>query len=174
MTTIIAGTNRAGSNTLKLAEYYKSEMEKLGYESDIFSLADLPAGIVHPLMYKCDYNPNFLPVQKLITASTKFLFIIPEYNGSYPGVLKVLIDCCKFPESFYGKKAALIGVSSGKYGNIRGIDHFTGICHYVNLHVMPFKIHIPHINKEFKENLPDFNADTEKFLHQHIKQFTEF
>src|SRR5699024_6307007 len=93
----------------------------------------------------------FQPIQDCVSQTKKFLFIVPEYNGSFPGVLKTFIDACSFPVSFYGKKAALVGVSSGKYGNIRGIEHFTGVCHYIHLHVMPLKIHISYILNELDE-----------------------
>jgi chromate reductase len=111
---------------------------------------------------------------ELITQTDKFLFIIPEYNGSFPGVLKVFIDACDFPASFYEKKAALVGVSSGKYGNIRGIDHFTGVCHYLNLHVMPLKLHIANIKTELDADANLFKEDTVKFTDEQIEKFIQF
>lgn len=119
-------------------------------------------------------SEQFQPIQDKVDATAKFLFIIPEYNGSFPGVLKVFIDACRYPNSFYGKKAALVGISSGKYGNIRGVDHFTGICHYINLHVLPLRIHIPAIHKELDENGDLFREDTIKFTNQQIDQFIAF
>jgi len=89
-------------------------------------------------------------------------------------VLKVFIDACSFPESFYEKKAALTGLSSGKYGNIRGIDHFTGICHYLHLNVMPLKIHIGGIKSEFDENNNLFKADTLQFTDEQMEKFIKF
>jgi chromate reductase len=151
MTTIISGTNREGSNTLKLAEYYHRQLTEKGFDSEIFSLCDLPGDLISSDLYG-KRSEAFQSIQERITASSKFIFVIPEYNGSFPGVLKTFIDACTFPESFFGKKAALVGLSSGKYGNIRGIDHFTGICHYINMHVLPLRIHIPNIRKEFDEN----------------------
>jgi len=41
-----------------------------------------------------------------------------------------------------GKKIALAGVATGRGGNLRGLDHLTGIFHYLNVHVMPFKLPI--------------------------------
>src|SRR5690606_41407500 len=105
-------------------------------------------------LFTCVYEAiisEFKKILRIVKASDKFLYIIPEYNGSYPGALKVFIDACEFPASFYHKKAALVGHSSGKYGNIRGIDHFTGVCHYMQMHVMPLKIHIPYIRQELDE-----------------------
>ena len=173
MTTIISGTNREGSNTLKLAKYYHRQLSEKGFDSEIFSLCDLPGDLISSDLYG-KRSEAFQSIQERITASSKFIFVIPEYNGSFPGVLKTFIDACTFPESFFGKKAALVGLSSGKYGNIRGIDHFTGICHYINMHVLPLRIHIPNIRKEFDENWNLFNEDTVKFTNQQIERFIEF
>jgi NAD(P)H-dependent FMN reductase len=99
---------------------------------------------------------------------------MPEYNGSYPGVLKVLIDACNFPDSFYDKKAALVGVSSGKYGNIRGVEHFTGVCHYIHLHILPLRLHIPNIKTELNEAGDLIQPDTIKFTNEQIDKFIRF
>jgi len=173
MTTVIAATNRPNSYTLRLAEYYQKQLTDKGMPSELLSLTALPEGLIHAEMYEKG-RENFKHIQDVVTATTKFLFVIPEYNGSFPGVLKVFIDACKYPESFFNKKAALVGVSSGKYGNIRGVDHFTGICHYINMHVLPLRIHIPSIHKELNENGSLFNPDTVRFTNQQIDQFIVF
>src|ERR1700761_6870593 len=173
MITIISATNRAGSSTLKLAKYYQKKLQEQGAEAGILSLTQLPANVIETDLYG-KRSPEFQQIQDVITASDKFIFIIPEYNGSFPGVLKVFIDACSFPESFYEKKAALVGVSSGKYGNIRGVDHFTGICNYIHLHVMPLKIHIPNIKTEFNTDGELFKEDTVKFTDEQIMKFLAF
>lgn len=174
MTTIIASTNRPESYTLKVAEHYKNSLAVLGEHAEILSLENLPDKIIHPAMYESKKIESWQPIQKLITETQKFLFIIPEYNGSFPGILKVLIDTCEFPVSFSGKKAALVGLSTGKYGNIRGVDHFTGICHYLNIDVLPLKLHIPYIHKELNENNDFFKEDTLRFMKQQAERFVKF
>jgi chromate reductase, NAD(P)H dehydrogenase (quinone) len=173
MVTIISATNRPGSSTLKLAKYYQKRLREKGTDAGLFSLCDLPANLIESDLYG-KRSVEFEPIQRLITQTQKFLFIIPEYNGSFPGVLKAFIDACSFPESFYEKKAALTGLSSGKYGNIRGIDHFTGICHYLHLHVMPLKIHIGSIKQELDGNGNLFQKDTVKFTEEQIDKFIAF
>jgi NAD(P)H-dependent FMN reductase len=173
MITIISSTNRPGSSTLKLAQYYQNKLHEKGIEAGLLSLAELPPNIIQTDLYG-QRSAEFMPIQDIVTKTQKFLFIIPEYNGSFPGVLKVFIDACSFPESFYEKKAALVGVSSGKYGNIRGVDHFTGICNYVHLHVMPLKIHIASIHRELDENGNLFKEDTLRFTNEQIDKFIKF
>src|SRR5471030_3069281 len=173
MVTIISATNRPGSSTLKLAKYYQKKLSGKGIEAGLLSLSQLPGNLIETDLYG-KRSAEFQVIQDIITQTDKFLFVIPEYNGSFPGVLKVFIDACKFPESFYDKKAALVGLSTGKYGNIRGIDHFTGICHYLHLHVMSLKIHIPEIKKEFDENNNLFKEDTVHFVDEQIEKFILF
>jgi NAD(P)H-dependent FMN reductase len=173
MISIIAGTNRLNSNTIKLANYYHNVLSQRGISSEVISLADLPPNFLVTDLYG-ERSEMFKGTQERISAASKFLFVVPEYNGSFPGVLKTFIDGCTFPDSFYGKKAALTGLSSGKYGNVRGIEHFTGICHYIHLHVMPLRLHIPAIDKEFDSHGNLFKEDTLRFVNQQIEQLIAF
>ena len=173
MITIISSTNRPGSSTLKVARYYQKRLLDKGLEAGILSMAQLPANVLETDLYG-KRSAEFQQIQDIVLATDKFIFIIPEYNGSFPGALKVFIDACSFPDSFYEKKAALVGISSGKYGNIRGIDHFTGVCHYVHLNVMPLKLHIPNIKTEFDEFSDLYKEDTLKFTDEQINKFIAF
>ncbi len=170
---IISATNRPGSSTLKVAKYYQNQLRKKRVQAGVLSLSELPDNLIKTDMYG-QRSAEFQVIQDLITKTDKFLFIIPEYNGSFPGVLKVFIDACSFPESFYDKKAALVGISSGKYGNIRGIDHFTGVCHYMHLNVMSLKLHIANIKNEINADGDFFKEDTLKFTNEQIDKFIKF
>ncbi|MCJ8211903.1 NAD(P)H-dependent oxidoreductase [Mucilaginibacter sp. RS28] len=170
MITIVASTNRPGSSTLKVARYYQRKLAEKGVEATLLSLIDLPHDVIKTDMYGAR-SEAFKPIQKLVTDTEKFIFIIPEYNGSFPGVLKVFIDACDFPQSFYDKKALLVGVSSGKYGNIRGVEHFTGVCNYINLHVHPNRIHIPAVHKDLDAEGNFTQPDTTRFVDEQLERF---
>lgn len=173
MVTIIAATNRPNSSTLKLAQYYRRKLAEKGLDTNLLSLMDLPESLIATDLYG-KRSEAFKPIQELVTNTQKFLFVIPEYNGSFPGVLKVFIDACDFPASFYEKKTALVGLSSGKYGNIRGIEHFNGVCGYVHLHVMPLRIHIANIRQELNADGNLFLPDTLKFTEEQMDKFIAY
>lgn len=173
MTLIVSGTNRPHSNTLKIAKYYQKILTQKGEQSEILDLSTLPESLVHPDAYLKTYT-DFKEIQEKVTKAAKFIFIVPEYNGSFPGIMKLFLDACAYPDSFYEKKVALVGIATGKYGNIRGIEHLTGVCNYMNLHVMPLKLHIPYIHLELDENQNLFKADTLKFTNQQIEKFINF
>jgi chromate reductase len=173
MITIISGTNRPNSNTLKVSRYYLKTLQQLDQEVQLFSLESLPDTIITSDLYG-KRSAEFEPIQEMVANTDKFMFIIPEYNGSFPGVLKTFIDACEFPASFYDKKAALTGISSGKYGNIRGIDHFSGVCGYLHLNVLPLRLHIPAIKYELNEEGDFFKEDTLKFTNDQISKLVRF
>ncbi|NQD69954.1 NAD(P)H-dependent oxidoreductase [Sphingobacterium shayense] len=174
MNLIISGTNREKSNSLKIANYYLQQLRaKDEGDWEILSLIDIPHQLAFTDLYG-KRSETFEPIQAKISGAQKFVFVIPEYNGSFPGILKTFIDACSFPASFYHKKAALVGLSSGKYGNIRGIDHFTGVCNYMRMHVLPLKIHIPQVQNELDEKGNFTDALTVKFINEQISEIIHF
>lgn len=146
---------------------------KRGEEFEILSLEDLPSDIIVTDLYG-KRSEAFAEIQEKVSAAKVFVFIIPEYNGSYPGVLKVFIDACAFPASFFHKKAALVGVATGKYGNVRGVDHFTGVCNYLRMHVLPLKIHIPLIQTELNTEEEFHDPLSLKFILEQIDEIARY
>ena len=134
MYTIISGTNRADSKTRKVAEQYRQLLGGRGIEAAFISLEDLDVSKRNPAFKELE--------QKYLVPSEKIIFVSPEYNGSIPGVLKCLIDISDIEKVWWGKKALLVGVSTGRAGNLRGMEHLTGILHYVKVIVHPNKLPI--------------------------------
>ncbi|MCW3072852.1 MAG: NADPH-dependent reductase [Bacteroidetes bacterium] len=139
MITVISCTNRANSNTLKIAKHYIQLLEKQGVKAKLFSFEDLPHDIAFNELFN-KRSENFQQLlNEFVIPAQKFVFVVPEYNGSFPGILKVFLDAVH-PDINRGKKVALLGVSSGRAGNLRGMDHLTGILNYLGMHVHPNKL----------------------------------
>src|SRR6187551_2024734 len=139
MITIISGTNRHESNTGKVAAQYLQLLRDKGIDAQFVTLEGLDVN---------ERNPSIQKLEKeILIPSDKFIFISPEYNGSIPGVLKSLIDISDIKKVWWGKKALLTGVSTGRAGNLRGMEHLTGILHYVKVHVHPNKLPISVVDK---------------------------
>ncbi|POY36560.1 NADPH-dependent FMN reductase [Solitalea longa] len=173
MISIIAGTNRHDSKTLLVARFYQQVLAQKGIDAHLISLCDLPENMIKSDLYG-RRSEQFQLIQDKVSATDKFIFVIPEYNGSFPGVLKLFIDGCKFPESFSGKKTALVGIADGTYGNIRGVEHFTGICNYIGLTVLPMRIHIPKINSTLDAHGAIVDPTTLKFVNDQADKFIAF
>ena len=151
MITVINGTNRPNNNTKIFSAMYLQMLEKKEVKSHLFSFEDLPQAIDLLELYSPSKNLFKQIVDKYIISSEKLVFIIPEYNGSYPGILKLFIDACN-PEIFKNKKIAMVGVATGRAGNIRGMDDLTNVFHYLGAHILPYKLPISSILKIIDNN----------------------
>lgn len=148
MITIISGTNRPNSNSSIISEIYARLLRKRGIESSVLDLADLPVDFVFTALYSnSGANALFNQFAGAIAQSEKFIFVVPEYNGSFPGVLKAFVDGLAYPLTFQHKKAALVGLSSGGQGGTLAISHLTDIFNYLGMHVLARKVRFPHIEK---------------------------
>lgn len=153
MITIISGTNRDDSVSSLISNYYSQILEKKGQKNQILDLATLPRDFVYSALYEnTGKNEEFNALQSIIDQSEKFVFIIPEYNNSFPGVLKAFIDGLRYPGSFAGKKGALVGISSGNQGAGLALSHLTDILNYLGMFIMPLKPKLSKIEKNISEN----------------------
>ncbi len=94
------------------------------------------------------------------------MFVAPEYNGSFPGILKVFLDAVH-PDLNRNKKAALIGVSSGRAGNLRGMEHLTGVLNYLGIHVHPNKVPVSSVTNLMNAEGQIKDENTIKILEKH-------
>jgi NAD(P)H-dependent FMN reductase len=94
---------------------------------------------------------------------------LPEYNGSFPGILKSFIDCIK-PAHFAGKKIALVGVSDGHAGGLRPLDQMTAIFHHIKTNVYFDKPKLSSIESNFDTE----DKMTEVYLNKLKKQMEGF
>ena len=148
MITLISGTNRKESESQKFAKHiFQVLKQKTKEELKFFSLVDLPLEMFHTAMYsETTQSKDLAKIQDdCMIPAEKFIFILPEYNGSFPGVFKLFLDAISiraYKATFSNKKVCLIGIAAGRAGNLRGLDHLTGILHHVGSHVMPNKLPI--------------------------------
>lgn len=148
--TIISGTNRTKAKSWKLSLYYQKLLNQTGVNADIIDLYQLPHDFIFSGLYdKADKHPEMQPFRQQIKESDKLVFIVAEYNGSFPGVLKAFIDGMEYPHAFKNKKAALVGLSSGVQGAGLALSHLTDILNYCGTHVLAQKPKLAFIEKNF-------------------------
>jgi Predicted flavoprotein len=166
MYTIISATNRIGSHTEKVAKQYREILNAKGIDAKVFSLKDINVS---------ERNADILTAEnEFLIPAQKFIFIIPEYNGSFPGVLKSLIDNSDIRNAWWNKKALLTGVSTGRAGNLRGMDHITGILNYMKMIVHPNKLPISVIDKVMNGHGTITDKNTLLAIDQQVDEFINF
>lgn len=171
--TIISATNRPDSNTEKIANYYESALKSKGIETEIFNLKKLPESVLHSDLYGKRSADFQAIIDKYIEKQTKFIFIAPEYNGSFAGVLKVFLDAIP-PRTWMDNKACLVGIATGRAGNLRGMEHLTNILNYLKVNVYHNKLPISRVDTllDTQGNLID--DDTKKVIDLQLDGFLKF
>jgi NAD(P)H-dependent FMN reductase len=114
---LISGTNRPDSSTLRVAQRIEELYRQAQVRCEMLSLEQLPLEIFSPQAY-AQKPSTFRPLQEKVLDAGGLHVVLPEYNGSFPGVLKYFIDLLKFPESCEqrklgrgaGRRAAPVGV----------------------------------------------------------------
>jgi len=150
MICVIAGTNRPNSYSLKISHYYIKLLKEQGVECTLIDLNAMPESYLFSALYHNQGKDSvFNSIKAKIAAAEKFVFVVPEYNGSFPGVLKAFIDGLDYPASFKNKKCALLGISSGVMGGSLALSHLTDILNYLGMHVLASKPRITRIEKTF-------------------------
>ncbi|MBK8699998.1 MAG: NAD(P)H-dependent oxidoreductase [Saprospiraceae bacterium] len=148
MILLINGTNRPGNQTIRITAFCRDYLRKIQDEEVILlDLAELEDNVLHNNMYKSSGQSLQLMEwqEKYLIPSSRWLIISPEYNGSFPGILKLFIDALSvrnLKETFHNKYAGLIGVADGRAGNFRGLEHLTGILNYLKMTIYHNKLPI--------------------------------
>ena len=143
MITIISGTNRPNSNTRKVSDTVAETYRLSDAQQQVYDLIDLPREVAFSEVFGNRSEAFGDIIQNRIANVDKFIFVVPEYNGSFPGIVKLFVDAVE-PHHWNGKKAARIGLSTGRSGNLRGLDHLAGVLNYLRVDVLHFKPALAH------------------------------
>jgi len=175
MITIICSTNRTNSLSFKISDLYKQLLIDSGQDSQVVDLFHLPSDfIVSGLYENAGKNEVFNGMQDKIKSSSKIVFIVPEYNGSFPGVLKAFIDGMDYPNPLKNKKGALVGLSSGIQGAGLALSHLTDILNYCGMHVLALKPKLAHIEKNIDSDFKITNKLYQSLLEQQVQDLIAF
>lgn len=173
MITVISGTNRAGSNTLKVARQALGCYREGGGGASLLDLAELPAAIFSPSAY-AEKPAAFAPVSRAVLDSDGLVLVVPEYNGSMPGVLKLFIDMLEFPESFDRRPVCFIGLSAGESGAVRPVEHLQQVFGYRNAFLYPERVFLPKVSKLLGADGLIHDPELVERLRRQARGFTDF
>ena len=167
MTTVIAGTDRKDSRTLRVAAYYRALLLQKGVDPvELLSLEGIGVET---------RSQHFLDIEERILIPTeRFVLVMPEYNGSFPGILKLLIDHSDIKKVWWHKKAMLVGLADGRAGNLRGLDHMTNILNYLKMQVFWNKVPISRIAEEVNDAGDLVQPGTRKTVEEQVDGFLSF
>ena len=140
--TIVSGTNRPDSTSLALSRHLEHIYSSNGAQIKLLDLGQISFGDLGPAAYETPSDTTRPDVRAVLDADG-LLIVTPEYNGSFPGVLKLFIDILPFPAALEGKPSAFVGVAAGQWGALRAVEQLQAIFAYRNALLFPKRVFIP-------------------------------
>jgi NAD(P)H-dependent FMN reductase len=148
---VLAGSARQDSVHRKVARQVVEALREAGAEATLADLREFPMPI-----YDGDLEagegppPAARALKELARTHDGFAIASPEYNGSFPALLKNALDWISRPEPgerplevFRGKVAAILSASPGPGGGRRGLRHLRELLEMMNVGVIPQEVAIP-------------------------------
>jgi len=140
---VLPGTNRAGSLTRTLADRVSDHYRELGHAVDLLDLAEMGADFVTPSAYQ-QPTPAITALVDRFLAADGVVFLVPEYNGSYPGIVKL-----PYPEGFGERPTAWIGIAAGQFQGLRAVEALQAVAGYRMAYQYPRRVFIGSSYQQF-------------------------
>lgn len=151
---LICGTNRRDAISYRITELYQEILKRHNVESTLLDLHKLPPDFAFSALYEnYGLNEAFNHYVNVMLESQKYVFIVPEYNGSFPGALKTFIDGLEYPNTFRNKKGALVGIASSGHGASLALSHLTDIFNFCGMNILAYKPRLEKIEQNFANGM---------------------
>lgn len=146
---IILGTAREGRRSEQVAQFLLDQF-KLSeeIETELVDVKDHLFGYTHPSWEEYEVTNAWRSIAQRMDG---IVLIVPEYNHSYPGELKILLDSAL--GQYENKPVLIVGVSSGSFGGVRAIEHITPVLVRIGLKPLGARNYLsfPNVEEAFNE-----------------------
>lgn len=143
---VLAGTTREQRESIKAARYVADFARKL---------EDIEVVFVDPKDFNFPGDGND-PEGKdpryteIVDKADAFFIVTPEYNHSFPGSLKRMLDS---ELALYNHKpVAFAGASNGNWGGTRAVESLVPAVRETGLVVMSWDVYFPYVQNIFNED----------------------
>lgn len=141
---ILSCTDRPDANALRVAESIEPYIEEAGASVHRHSLCEFPHADVVGGKYGQSI-PSVNAFNETVMDADGYLWVVPEYNGGFPGILKLFFDYLPFPEALNRKPIALIGEADGRFGAMRPVEQLQDLLIYRKAMIYPERVFLPSI-----------------------------
>lgn len=171
---IISGTNRPQSRSHQVSVILQNLFNENGEIVEIidlskYSFKDIGEGVYGaPQKLSQEWQELLLKIKE----SEGLIFVVPEYNGSMPGALKLFIDQWSYPDSFEGRPVAFVGLG-GMFGGLRPVEHLQQVMAYRSAYQFPERVFLMNIFKTLQNgSLTD--ETSQALLKSMVVNFSKF
>ena len=163
---VILGTTRKGRMSAHAARFLTDELGKRkGVVTELIDIGRLPMPVEDA--GEAIKDPGF---SDRMNRADALVIVAPEYNHSFPGLLKHVLDSCL--KEYIHKAVGVAGVSAGPFGGTRVIENFLPVFRELGLVAIFWDINFGSVNKVFDQSGqlldPAFLRRADKFLKELI------
>lgn len=101
--------------------------------------------------------------REIIERSQALILVVPEYNHSYPGELKLLLD--SLWDSYRDMPVGLAGVSAGTLGGARVVDHLKPVLLELKLRPIREAVYFSEVKTAFNEDTTLKDETMVEYIH---------
>lgn len=170
---ILSGTDRKNSRSLEIAHYLESQYKAAGARAFVVSLEQFPLHEVQGGRYGEDL-PRIASFRKPVLEADGIVMIVPEYNGSFPGILKLFIDYLPFPKALNNKPLAFVGEAEGAFGALRAVEQLQMVCAYRNALLYPQRVFLQRVSRVFDREKGVTDEMVASLVSEQTEGFTQF
>jgi chromate reductase, NAD(P)H dehydrogenase (quinone) len=150
MIEVIVGTDRPNSNTGKVARFVLELYQAENIKADLIDLNALDFRDIAGGDYYKGARGGFAQAVERVSNAQGVVFVVPEYNGSFPGALKLFIDYWRYPETFENRPFAFVGLG-GRWGGMRPVEHLQQVVGFRNAYCFPHRVFLNNVKETFKD-----------------------
>ena len=143
---VILGTSRKGRASVHTAKLLADLLNRrVGVRSEVIDIAALPLPVDDA--GEAIKDAGF---SAAMSAADGLVIVAPEYNHSFPGLLKHALDSCL--TEYIHKAVGLVGVSAGPFAGIRVVQGLLPVMRELGLVTIFWDINIGQVGKVFAED----------------------
>jgi NAD(P)H-dependent FMN reductase len=143
---VVLGTTRKGRASAHAAKLMAELLNRrAGVCSEVIDIASLPLPVDDA--GEAIKSPA---LSAAIAAADGLVIVAPEYNHSFPGLLKHALDSCL--NEYIHKAVGLVGVSAGPFAGIRVVQGLLPVMRELGLVTIFWDINIGQVGKVFAED----------------------
>lgn len=143
---VLLGTTREGRQSEAVAKYVQSQVAaREGLTSELIDPREL--NLPGDGNNEGVNDPRYTDVT---ARADGFIIVVPEYNHSFPGSLKRMLD--SELKNYIHKPVNLIGVSSGRWGGVRAVESLLPVLRELGMATTFSDVLVTNSYKAFDEN----------------------
>ena len=143
---VILGTSRKGRMSAHAARFVVEQIRKrAAVMTELIDVAELALRIDDAGEGIKDSS-----LSDTLAKADAFVIVSPEYNHSFPGLLKHMLD--GYLKEYIHKAAGIVGVSAGPFGGTRGIQDLLPVLRELGLVTIFWDVNIGTVSKVFDES----------------------